>query len=285
MPGKIIYSVETKPYFYVIKDKITHMYYAGSRTAKGCNPLEFWKENGYTTSSKEINSLVEDYSLDRFSVIKIVQRNDAEDYETRFLQKVDAKNNINFYNQHNNAKGGFKNSTHISVIDQNGKTFRVFKTDERIGKTLFGVNKGASFSFESNKKKSPYKNVIIEGVDYGTISNACNILGLTSRKIKNYLKNGSFDRKAHIDYEKTGKKQSETKSSNEWKTRIGVEARKKQVENTDYQEVARKISSTITSPEWQATNTFKCAECGKNIIGKGNYTQHIRANKCTNINV
>lgn len=62
-------------------------------------------EGGYTTSSKVIKEIVRKHGLNCFIVCKIKtfdNFDDAYNYETHFLQKIDAKNNLNFYNGHNN---------------------------------------------------------------------------------------------------------------------------------------------------------------------------------------
>lgn len=93
------------PYFYIIKDVVTEMYYAGAKWGKDANPHNLMKKSGYITSSETIKKIVEENGVDRFIVVKIKTFQTAEqakDYETRFLQKVDAKNHSRFYNKHNN---------------------------------------------------------------------------------------------------------------------------------------------------------------------------------------
>jgi hypothetical protein len=93
------------PYFYIIQDVRNGMYYAGAKWGKDANPETFMVEGGYTTSSTSINELIRRHSLDIFSIRKIKKFNTTEEtrnYETRFLQKVDARNNTKFYNCHNN---------------------------------------------------------------------------------------------------------------------------------------------------------------------------------------
>ena len=93
------------PYFYIIQEVSTKKYYAGSRWAKGCNPQELLKTNGYITSSKKIKNLIRENGLESFIIVKIrafSNKKEVHAYETRFLRKVDAKNNESFYNRHNN---------------------------------------------------------------------------------------------------------------------------------------------------------------------------------------
>ena len=86
------------PYFYIIQEKATGKYYAGSRTAKNCHPSDLL--SSYHTSSKVVSEKISSGS--EFVVRKIRVRDDALDYETRYLKKVDARNNDAFINQHNN---------------------------------------------------------------------------------------------------------------------------------------------------------------------------------------
>ena len=90
------------PYFYIIEDVITKQLYVGSKFGSDANPSTFWIEGGYITSSKTVKDLVEEFGLKRFSIRKLKPMKNAYEYETRFLQKVDAKNNPKFYNGHNN---------------------------------------------------------------------------------------------------------------------------------------------------------------------------------------
>ena len=94
-----------QPYFYVIQDKRNGMYYAGAKWAQDANPATLMTEGGYTTSSETIKELISQYGLSNFVIRKIRTFDTPEDtqnYETRFLQKVDARRHPKFYNGHNN---------------------------------------------------------------------------------------------------------------------------------------------------------------------------------------
>ena len=94
-----------QPYFYVIQDKRNGMYYAGAKWAQGANPETFMLESGYQTSSETIKELIRQYGIDNFIVLRIrtfITPDEACDYETRFLKKVDARSHPKFYNGHNN---------------------------------------------------------------------------------------------------------------------------------------------------------------------------------------
>ncbi len=93
------------PYFYIIQEVSTGVYYAGSKYGKDANPEFFMKEGGYKTSSDIINFLIEQNGLSSFKIRKIKTFNtkeDAQRYETRFLRRVNARNHPRFYNGHNN---------------------------------------------------------------------------------------------------------------------------------------------------------------------------------------
>lgn len=75
-----------QPYFYKIYHKPTGKYYIGSQYGKYSDPRKFWKT--YTTSSKYIQSLIEEYGKDSFEVLNIKIRNDARDYEGKLLKRL-----------------------------------------------------------------------------------------------------------------------------------------------------------------------------------------------------
>jgi hypothetical protein len=125
MPSNYIYT----PYFYIIQHKETHKKYAGSRWAKECNPKEFMKEGGYTTSSKTINEIIKSQGLNIFEIVDIITidelnipfgTNSIYDYETWFLITNNCANSDNWYNSHNNMGMAFGTKT---FIDSSKETF------------------------------------------------------------------------------------------------------------------------------------------------------------------
>ena len=100
------------PYFYIIQDVRNGMYYAGSKWSKSkskgiANPATFMIEGGYTTSSSIINDIIERFGIKTFIIRKLrIFKNgkEAEAYEKKFLQRVNARKHKNFYNMHNNEK-------------------------------------------------------------------------------------------------------------------------------------------------------------------------------------
>lgn len=96
------------PYFYIIQHLPTGKYYAGCKFSEDANPETFMKEFGYTTSSKTINKLIKETGIDSFIIINLLIDSqcdcDVLTYETSFLREIDAKNNILWFNKHNNQK-------------------------------------------------------------------------------------------------------------------------------------------------------------------------------------
>lgn len=93
-----------KPYFYIIQEISTGMYYAGAKWAEGANPINFMIEGGYSTSSNVIKHIINRDGLSAFKIRKIrifENAKQAEIYEKKFLSRIDAANHPMFYNQHN----------------------------------------------------------------------------------------------------------------------------------------------------------------------------------------
>lgn len=75
-----------QPYFYKILHKPTGKFYVGSQYGKFSDPKKFWKT--YFTSSKFVKELIIKDGETSFEIVKIYVRDDARDYEKRFLKKV-----------------------------------------------------------------------------------------------------------------------------------------------------------------------------------------------------
>lgn len=93
------------PFFYVIENTLNGMLYAGSKWGNGADPSTFMLKNGYQTSSGTIKSIIKNFGLNIFKIRKIRIFNapiEAYNYETKFLKKVNARNNPRFYNGCNN---------------------------------------------------------------------------------------------------------------------------------------------------------------------------------------
>ena len=93
-----------KPYFYIIQEMSTGIYYAGCRYSKKSNPKELLAEGGYFTSSRVVSDIIKRSGIKSFRIRKIKIFNTKEDvlnYEKRFLLCVNAATNQTFYNKHN----------------------------------------------------------------------------------------------------------------------------------------------------------------------------------------
>jgi hypothetical protein len=74
------------PYFYKIKHIPTGKYYIGSQYGENADPKNLLKT--YITSSKLVRSLVESSGIHSFEIIKITIRDDAREYEAKFLKRL-----------------------------------------------------------------------------------------------------------------------------------------------------------------------------------------------------
>lgn len=121
-------------YFYIIKFLGTGQYYAGSRYTKKLTETninnDLWRR--YFTSSKIIKMLVKTFGKDAFVIKKIKifhNQSGAKDYESRFLKRIDAKNNPKMLNQSNSV---FENSPELQWITNGEVSTMISK-----GKPLF----------------------------------------------------------------------------------------------------------------------------------------------------
>lgn len=96
-------TVKTTPYTYLLKFKPTNQVYYGSRTAKGCDPNEFFNFDAkpYTTSSKLVNTLLKQHGPDAFEYEIRKTFNDRTSclkWETRILKYFNVESNPAFLN-------------------------------------------------------------------------------------------------------------------------------------------------------------------------------------------
>ncbi len=106
-------------YFYVIEHSNSGKLYAGVRIADKSNPQELLKVGGYCTSSKLVKSIIKDEGIESFNIRYIREfktKEDAVDWETRFLEKVDAANNEKFLNGHNNTGINYKHCKDVMYM-------------------------------------------------------------------------------------------------------------------------------------------------------------------------
>ena len=236
MSAKFIYS----PYWYIIRDVVTGIYYVGSKFGKDACVDLFWVKDGYTTSSNLINSLVETDGLERFEVVKKEVRKDAYEYESRFLKRVNAAKNKNFYNGHNN--NGFETRPDTIVVkDKDGKCFRIHKDHpEYINGNLVGVAKNITYKHKDN---SNYKKKKANKENYkGLVTIFC-------EKDKKWIKIEPEHYNKNIHITPTSKPKSE--------------------------EHKKKIGSSNRKPRPKVC----CIKC-KTVIGIQNITQHQNGSKC-----
>ena len=96
-----------QPYFYIIKNISTGIMYAGSKYGQNAKPSLLLKTNGYTTSSKIINNIINTSGIESFEILRIDTFCDnmhPYDYETVFLNTHNCASSPEWYNQHNNDK-------------------------------------------------------------------------------------------------------------------------------------------------------------------------------------
>ena len=141
-----IYQDQYQPYFYIIQDVRNGMYYAGAKWAQDANPITFMIEGGYNTSSETIKELIRQHGLDNFIVRKVRTFSSAQkayDYETKFLQRIDSRNNPRFYNKHNNDGWISNNKGKVVAKDDVGNFIQVDIDDPRfLSGELVGTTKG-----------------------------------------------------------------------------------------------------------------------------------------------
>lgn len=75
----------SKPYFYKIKNKATGKYYVGSQYGTDACKENFFVT--YFTSSQYVNEIILNEGIDSFEIVSLIERNDARDYESYYLQK------------------------------------------------------------------------------------------------------------------------------------------------------------------------------------------------------
>ena len=114
MQLKFIYPTDTRgiPFFYIIQHIPTWKYYAGFKYSQKDNLTDssiFMTEAGYQTSSDIIAEIIQKEGLAAFKIRKIRHfqtKEEANDYEIRFLNRVNARVNPSWYNQTNGGNVG-----------------------------------------------------------------------------------------------------------------------------------------------------------------------------------
>ena len=132
------------PFVYLLTFLPTGQLYIGSRSRKNCHPADLWTK--YFSSSGVVCSLIKEHGKDFFlyEIRKtFTTKLEALAYETRFLKRVDAKNNKKFLNQ-TNGDHAFTCNGHtsqsrkkISLANKN----RSQEINDKISAALTGVKR------------------------------------------------------------------------------------------------------------------------------------------------
>jgi hypothetical protein len=141
------------------------MYYAGAKWGRDANPDKFMKECGYHTSSNLIKEIIALHGLDIFTIRKIKKfetSDQAHYYETRFLQKINAKKHPKFYNTHNNDGMMDYNKNKMVLMDLYGVEFHSQRED--VKRKTIDTNlsrRGVFYSFQCEEVKEKSKKTIL----------------------------------------------------------------------------------------------------------------------------
>ena len=161
------------------------MYYAGSKFGQNANPKSFMIEGGYCTSSKKIKSIIEEAGINVFIIRKLKvfsQRKEAFDYETKFLQRINARKHKKFYNTHNNdgkvhfgskefcdsmmQKYGNSNAMQVEIIKT--KAIANMKGKKKPGVSKY--NKNRLQPFQDKKRPDHAEFMVEENKKYGQVT-------------------------------------------------------------------------------------------------------------------
>lgn len=156
-----------KPFFYIIQNTHNGMYYAGAKWSKTTtDPNQFMKDGGYITSSGTIHKIIQEHGLDVFVIRRLrifISGEEAFKYETRFLRKVNAKDNPMFYNLHNNDGFFDRDLARQRMVDVLGveNAFQSESVKAKIKQTLL-INMGVDNAFKSPVVKQKSKMTKLE---------------------------------------------------------------------------------------------------------------------------
>jgi hypothetical protein len=147
------------PFTYLLYCKATKQYYYGSRYSKGCHPSQLW--NTYYTSSKVIKQLISEHGTTAFEakVTRVFDtKEEARQWEYRFLCKVKASKNPNWLNQHN-GDGKFINGGGLKLTKEHRDKIAAAhrgKPKPGTSKSMMGntLRKGTKFNEEQRARVS-----------------------------------------------------------------------------------------------------------------------------------
>jgi hypothetical protein len=275
-------TIYTSKFFYVIRDRRNGMLYAGCKFAEDSNPNTFMTEDGYKTSSKDIQQIIDQEGLDTFEIVKLRIMDDPLDYETRFLRKVNAAANPKFYNCHNNNIASFGTESYEQMIIKKygvpnismNKELKLLANKKQkltlndpVWKETKGKEKGKKISeIKSDPKwKETVGNQAVKKANETksdpvwkeTIGKAAITKTLLN---KDQVKTGQSisKTKSNPEWKETkgkecSEKQKQTKSDPVWKENVGKQANRQRIQNTDWIELGKNVSKTKSDPVWKET--------------------------------
>jgi len=121
----------SKPYFYLIRHISSNRLYAGVKWSSP-DSSTFMTEDGYTTSSNIVNTIIKNEGIHAFCVLRIKHFDIAEEacsYESKFLSKVHARTNPSFINQTENS-GDFHNKGGYELSEKTKEKMRKPKSEK-----------------------------------------------------------------------------------------------------------------------------------------------------------
>lgn len=196
------------PYFYIIQDTRNDMYYAGSKWAQGCHPDQLLKEGGYPTSSEKIKKIIDENGLNTFIIRKIrtfETGDEAYNYETRFLVKINAKNNPKFYNGHDND-------------------YHIFAYHDKKYKEMMLEKYGVEYPMQSEEIKTKTKQTNLKRYGVENVSQVPEVSKKMSDGIRKTMQSEEWKNTKGVE---SKNKLSITLNSREWKDTKGIQKSKK----------------------------------------------------------
>lgn len=240
-------------YFYLIQNQYNGKLYAGCKYASNTDPHTFLTLFGYQTSSKIIHRLIQEHGIGIFKITTLIifeAKEAAYEYETYYLQMVNAAQNDIYYNQHNNMLSTIIDAT---VIADRGAAISNTMSDptwkETVGKQSILKRQQTcsdpTWKETVGERRSQRQSDIQHDLEWKRTTGAA----------------GIEKRLATTDYVSAGKTQSVTKNSIEWKQHKGAEGKAKEMKTkttpgwieTVGKQAKIKNATTRASYEWQAT--------------------------------
>lgn len=157
------------PYFYIIRHIGSGKRYVGSSWGKKTNPSQLLKEDGYTTSSKYVNKIIESEGISSFQIEVIITEEELQipfndhrtvlEYETWFQNFNDCAGSPDWFNKRNN---NLKNHNYALYDNEVRIRHKEIMNDpvlrekiKRLALERYGVDHHAK-TLESRKKMSEY---------------------------------------------------------------------------------------------------------------------------------